>query len=328
MSRGTWVLLVLICAVFLVGMLVENRFIKKSENKTLAQLAPQITQQNLISPLADRNSGTQIEGSVDIKQQVAAMLATLPKDQVEDVSVYFHDLVSGSWFGINENNQYAPGSLLKIPIMIAYLKLAEQHPELLAKKIVYTYARDENALQLFKPSRALEINSAYAVDDLIYQMIVYSGNNSKNLLLDNINEQALLAIFSDLGISIPPENIEDFVTARSFSNIFERLYSVTYLNKTMSEKALTLMAKSEYSEGLVAGVPSDIITAHKYGEFLSPLRGNSADSEFHDCGIVYYPNEPYILCVMTRGHDWQAQQATIRLVSKIVYQKVDATKNQ
>ena len=55
---------------------------------------------------------------------------------VQNVSVYFIDLAKGNWAGINENTGYSPASLLKVAIMIAYFKQAEDSPQLLQKKIV------------------------------------------------------------------------------------------------------------------------------------------------------------------------------------------------
>jgi len=74
-----------------------------------------------------------------------------------------------------------------------------------------------------------------------------------------------------------------------------------------------------YKEGLVGGLPEGIKVAHKFGE-----RGyeESGVKQFHDCGIIYYPDKPYLLCVMTRGDDFNALQGMVRQVSQTVYQTV------
>ena len=69
----------------------------------------------------------------------------------------------------------------------------------------------------------------------------------------------------------------------------------------MSEKALGLLQKSEFHKGLVAGVPSGTIVAHKFGERDGLTIG---EKQLHDCGIIYYPGNPYLLCVMTRGDNF------------------------
>jgi hypothetical protein len=46
---------------------------------------------------------------------------------------------------------------------------------------------------------------------------------------------------------------------------------------------------------------------------------------FHDCGIVYYPKHPYLLCVMTQGQDPETLENAIAEISKFTYTQV---KNQ
>ena len=77
----------------------------------------------------------------------------------------------------------------------------------------------------------------------------------------------------------------------------------------------------EFKEALVAGVPPGITVAHKYGERSfsdSPIR------QLHDCGIVYFKPEPYILCVMTRGTDTLELAKVIGDVSRLVFTEVSA----
>ncbi len=64
-----------------------------------------------------------------------------------------------------------------------------------------------------------------------------------------------------------------------------------------------------------------MIVAHKFGErsFL-----DKKTKQLHDCGIVYHPAKPYVLCVMTRGDDFDKLSAVLRSVSALVYQEVDA----
>ncbi len=90
----------------------------------------------------------------------------------------------------------------------------------------------------------------------------------------------------------------------------------------MSAKALTYLVNSEFKEGIAGGVPSEIKVAHKFGE-----RTLSADlKHLHDCGIVYYPDNPYILCVMTRGNNYQELSNIIKTISKMTYDEVESRK--
>ena len=89
----------------------------------------------------------------------------------------------------------------------------------------------------------------------------------------------------------------------------------------MSEKAIALIADADYNKGIEAGVPVDIEVAHKFGEREFETGGLK---QFHDCGIVYYPNNPYLLCVMTRGWAIDKLQDTISTISKMVYEEFNS----
>jgi hypothetical protein len=47
--------------------------------------------------------------------------------------------------------------------------------------------------------------------------------------------------------------------------------------------------------------------------------------QLHDCGIVYFPNHPYIVCLMTRGYDWNVLEKTLKDISKIIFDAMRIT---
>ncbi|MHB8709527.1 MAG: serine hydrolase, partial [Desulfuromonadales bacterium] len=71
-------------------------------------------------------------------------------------------------------------------------------------------------------------------------------------------------------------------------------------------------------DGLTAGLPKSIEVAHKFGE-----RGDLAGAmQLHDCGVIYHPDTPYLLCVMTRGDQHNQMTAAIAETSRMVYDEV------
>jgi hypothetical protein len=61
----------------------------------------------------------------------------------------------------------------------------------------------------------------------------------------------------------------------------------------------------------------------KFGELI-----NAADGarQLHECGIIYYPYRPYLLCMMTKGHSFEDLDNTINKVSQAVYDSISDTK--
>jgi hypothetical protein len=95
--------------------------------------------------------------------------------------------------------------------------------------------------------------------------------------------------------------------------------------------ALELLTKTDFDKGLVAGVPSGTLVAHKFGEKTINTVGisgqiNNTIHELHDCGIIYIPNDPYFLCVMTKGNDFETLASVIKDISGIVWKQTQVTK--
>jgi len=94
----------------------------------------------------------------------------------------------------------------------------------------------------------------------------------------------------------------------------------------MSEKALEILSEGGYMNGLRKGVPSEVLVAHKFGE--RTIDGSIDNIQLHDCGIVYYPTKPYLLCIMTRGDSFINQEKVIAELSSFVYKEIDKIKDQ
>lgn len=241
---------------------------------------------------------------------------------IKDVSVYFQDLNSGKWTGVNQDDMYSPASLLKVPIMMAYYKLAEKDPSVLGTRFQYQGDGDKSIVQMVKPQEYLIAGHSYSVDDLIYRMVVYSDNDARIVLLNHVDQKIIFQLFSDLKIPMP-QNLTDasnFLSARMYSRFFRVLFNASYLDDTSSEKAFDLLVQSDFSSGLVASLPPDIKVAHKFGEreYVN-AQGGVVSNELHDCGIVYYPLHPYLLCVMTKGENFDELTKVLRNVSAETY---------
>ncbi len=246
------------------------------------------------------------------------------KKRASDISVYFRDLTNGPAFGVNEDERFAPASLFKVPTMIAYFKMAESRPAILKEQLMYDGKEDLNELEHFKASRAIEPGKRYTIEELIEMMIVYSDNNANRLLNEHIDREFINKVYADLGIAGPTfmgRNFKgDFINVEEYTSCFRFLFNSSYLNRELSERALRYLAQSDFQYGIMAGVPHGINAALKYGE--RAFTGTN-EKELHDCGIVYYPQMPYLLCVMTKGTDFDVLAETIKNISALVYDEVD-----
>jgi beta-lactamase class A len=238
---------------------------------------------------------------------------------VEDAAFYFRSLSDGIWSGINEKNQFSAASLTKVPIMMAYYKLAEKKPEILKEK--YKYEILINETRNFLPKQMPVVGKYYSIDELIRIMIQQSDNNAAAILIAHIDEKYLLKVLYIVGIYHGDEKfIGNNVSIKNLVSMFRVLYNASFLNAEMSEKALRNMVGTEFVSGIVAGIPKDIAVSHKFGE---QKYAESGIVELHECAIVYYKNNPYLLGVMSKGKDFGKLCEFLKAVSKLVYEQVD-----
>jgi beta-lactamase class A len=243
-----------------------------------------------------------------------------------EVSVYFRDLRDGPAFGINESADFAPASLMKLPLVFAYFHMEEENPGFLEQKVLYTKEHsDIPDLVQSEPSGAKLIAEAeYSLEELLKNMVIYSDNDAYYALVEFINAmpdraQQVLTTYEELGVVDPRTFEEEVISVRGYAALYRLLYNSSYLSALNSEKVLSWLAASAYGKGLEAGVPEGIVVANKFGE-----RENKGVKQLHDCGVIYYPGNPYSLCVMTMGKDYAELAHVIAEISRIFYEEVDS----
>lgn len=258
----------------------------------------------------------------NLEQTVEQMKA---EGRIDNAAVFFRDLNEGPTFSINPNEGFIPASLLKVPLAITYFRLAEENVIPLDRKLVATnFTLD--LTQRFPPPETIKKGKEYGIEDLLYRLLAYSDNSAWEVLYDYLSQispdrDLLLETFKDLGIiDAASGNInEEALSVKSYASIFRLLYNASYLSKEFSDKMLNDLSKTTFNDGLRKGVPDNILMAHKFGERFI---GNN--NQLHDCGIVYYPKNPYLLCVMTQGKNLAALPEVIATISKAVYEEVDS----
>ncbi len=243
--------------------------------------------------------------------------------QAREVSVYYRDLHDGPWFSINKDIEFNPASMMKVPVMVAWLKRAEKDSTVLTRRIKYEESKNRVPEQYTKPAHTLAPAQTYSIDELLHYMMNYSDNKATSLLYNALSDKELGDVLDSMDINNNPNEEGNSLTVHGYSGFFRILYNAAYLNREMSEKALRLLSLQDFPQGIAAGVPKGIKVAAKFGEIVP--ENKSEDIQLHEFGIVYHPQSHYILGVMTRGHDFAAQAEIIRDISKMIYREVDSS---
>ena len=310
-----------VIAIIILIVIVYNLRSEKHNNNSIMHDNSDIYK--LTNPILDCEFNNVDDDSVIFSDSVSKKVqSTKDKYGLDSISLYFRDLNNGPWVGINENEIFSPASLLKVPILIELLHEAESNPSLLSKVIeISTSDINSNVIQNIKPENPLSVGNKYSLLDIAKIMIEESDNTAVAAILQNINIKDIGNVFKSVAVPFKDTNTEVDVRVKDYAGFFRILFNSSYLSRDMSEKALEILSKSEYNDGIVAGVPSGVTVAHKFGE--RKIEGDVDTSQLHDCGIVYYPNKPYIICVMTRGNNYIYQGRAIQELSNYIYDQVD-----
>ncbi|MEK7745841.1 MAG: serine hydrolase [Elusimicrobiota bacterium] len=277
----------------------------------------------LTNPLLDLELGIEFRETKSFRNRLEEFISqrTSSGTHVSHISIYFRDLNNGPWFGVNSRELFSPASLFKVPIMMAILKEAESFPGLLSARLTDMDPEDRSTVEI-TPGRHVEKGRSYSVEELLELMIARSDNRAHDLLLGYLDRKVFDRVFLDLGVKPPDLAARDAqMNVKEYATFFRILYNASYLGRDMSRRALEFLVRSEFDQGLAAGLPPGTMTAHKFGERAYPEGGLR---QLHDCGIIYHPRTPYVLCVMTRGEAVGDLVSVLRDASALVWRQVDA----
>lgn len=225
-------------------------------------------------------------------------------------SFYAEYLPTGTSIKINQDNPMVGASLLKLPLVMNLFYGAEHGQIALSTKVTMQEGDvDKRSGTLWQKG----VGSQFTVEELARQAIVQSDNTAVNMLIGATSGKFDLfqKTINELDVDLIAENSTQTVLgAGGYSSMLKCLYLSCVNTYADSQQILTWMTESNSPPRLRAGVPSNVRVAHKYG-----TSGGTSES---DCGIVYAPKRPYIICVMLGTPDDNANKI-IQDISKKVY---------
>lgn len=227
------------------------------------------------------------------------------------ISVYFEYLSTGANIAINKDADFFPASLLKVPVAIAAAKKIEKGDWKWDNKLVLMATdKDEKFGDLYKQPTG----SIFTIDELVRRSLSDSDNTANLILLRNLELSEINDVYAHMGLEGFLET-DGSISAKKYSVILRTLYISSYLSDENSQKLLSYLAAKTFMEYLGSALPENIIFSHKIG----------IDTEkkiYLDSGIVYMPNRPYILVVMTKSKTEQQAKDIMKDISDKVFNYV------
>ena len=299
----------LVLNVLVIGFLLKS---DDSNSLNATQAAKQVSFPLLSPRIFIENQNDLIINFVPLRLKLQEYASKTP----HRIGLYFEYLPTGTSIGVNEKEAFIPASLLKTPLAMGVLKLSE------SKKIMlddYLTLKEKHKDSNFGNYWKEKTGKKFQLAEVLKQLLIYSDNTAQKMLLEKVSTSVIEDVFESLDIpKIRDEDLNPVVTAKNYSSILRCLYLACYLTKEDSNSLLTILTNTIFKDKLPAGIPESIAVAHKIG-----VAESSTGGIYTDCGIVYYPKRPYILCVMIEGDEKTATK-TISEISKIVYSFIKA----
>lgn len=213
---------------------------------------------------------------------------------------------------INADEMFHAASTMKTPVMIEVYKQAAKgkfslndslliHNEF--KSIVDGSPFGMDITRDSGEGLYSKIGDRIPIRDIIYEMIILSGNLATNIIIDLVDAKNVTATMREMGASQIEvlRGVEDMLafqaglsnrtSARDLAIIFEHIGNGTAVSAEASEEMIEILKDQQFKDMIPAGLPEDAIVAHKTG---------SITGVNHDSGIVYLSSgKKYVLVILS-----------------------------
>lgn len=197
------------------------------------------------------------------------------------------DLKDNKTYGARSENRYFMASTCKVAIsayLYSQIDSGKINPD---RKLIYQkkfYEDGTGILQYEKPGKYYKISYFNEL------MIQKSDNVATNILINYLgiaNIQNFLDNYKIYGMNIA----RNTTTPKAMSALLQKIYKKEIISEKSADKIIYQMINSINDHRLVAGVPANVIVAHKIGSF---------EKTTNDVGIVNLKHRPYIISVYSK----------------------------
>lgn len=259
--------------------------------------------------------------------RLEARLRPLIEAHKGEVAIALKHLKIGESFTHRADEPMPTASLIKLPVMVEVYQQAHDGKLKLTDPITLTQADKVPGSGIL--TAHFSEGATFPLVDAVRLMIVFSDNTATNLVIDKIGLPATAARMETLGFpntklhsksfkretSVFPERSVKFglgsTTASEMVELLQQLYSEKLVSPEASRVMLEHLKKCDDDEKFPRFLPPGTVVAHKTG---------SVNEARTDAGIIFSPNGPIALCVLTAKNEdksWVADNAGNRFCATV-----------
>jgi beta-lactamase class A len=286
----------------------------------------------VLSASAGAQTVTPPQQSVNEKQTVlweklAARINEIDRSLDGVAGVAILDLTNGHTFLLHADDVFPQASSIKIAVLAELYRQAQESGPKSAKFADLYTVQSSDLVQDSDIMGGLTPGVTHLTNrDLATMMVAVSDNSATNVLIDRVGMRNVNDLMASLGLThtllrrkmmdlqAASEGRENVSTPGEMMTLLEDIYRGKVLNKEMTEDFFKMLSTHKESF-LPRLLPDGVRIANKPGE-LEAVR--------NDSGIVFVPNRPYVICVMTTYlRNERAGEDAISRISEAAYQMFD-----
>jgi beta-lactamase class A len=296
--------------------------------KETASTSPPSTAAALVSAQGSRDGQGSSLGGISVPSALRLTQAMTPLSRsIQDLTVQYTgltpgifvvDLDNGNYVDLNGNKIFSSASLIKVPILVAFLQDVDSGKirldELLTMRQI-DMAGEAGDLQ------DQPVGSQFSALDTATKMITISDNTATNMIIARLGgANALTQRFRGWGLTetvlrspLPDLTGDNTTSPRDLVNLLASVSQGDLLSLRSRDRLLSIMRNTVAGTLLPSGLGPEAIIAHKTGTINSILG---------DTGIVDMPNgKRYIVTVIVQrpAEDERAREF-IQTISHQIYQ--------
>ena len=237
------------------------------------------------------------------------------------VGIYYKNLKTGETACYNEDHEFIPASVIKLPIVMAIYKMAAEGRADLSEKLKVTYecrVPSCGAFNAFTDEPMVDIKT------LCNLAIVISDNTASNMLTSHFGIENLNREFKEMGLKkthVERLFFDDEMQEKGYNNkavpceigyLLEQIHNRTFVSEEISQEIWEIIESQQLRDKIAA-----------YIEDFAPVGNKTGGARGITCDVALVEGDnPFILTFMANEADVPVTDDFIRHLGRDIFKEI------
>ncbi len=238
------------------------------------------------------------------------------------VGIYYKNLKTGETACYNEDHEFIPASVIKLPTVMAIYKMAAEGKADLSEKLKVTYecrVPSCGAFNAFTDEPIVDIKT------LCNLAIVISDNTASNMLTSHFGIENLNREFKEMGLKkthIERLLFDDEMQEKGYNNkavpceigdLLEQIHNRTFVSEEVSQEIWNIIKEQQLLDKTAA-----------YIDGIVPIGSKTGGARGITCDVALVEGEnPYVISIMANETDVPVTDDFMRHLGRDIFKEIN-----